>query len=41
MQQAITWTNADTDLSRHIMSLGHNDFLKTICTDVFAYWNTR
>ena len=24
-QQAITWTNADSDLCGHVVSLGHNE----------------
>ena len=26
MQQAITWANVDSDLYRHMASLGHNEF---------------
>ena len=26
MQQAITWANVDPDLSRHMASLGHNEY---------------
>ena len=27
-QQAISWANIDTDLSRHIASLGQNDLMR-------------
>ena len=35
-QQAITWTNVDPDLWRHVASLGHNE-LDQLLNPIFCY----
>ena len=36
-QQAITWTNVDPDVCRHLVSLGHNELIKHFITNIECY----
>ena len=37
MQQAISWTNVDPDICRHVASLGHNELIN-VCVSVYHYY---